>query len=97
MSNRPKFYRLRQTLTAWFNVNEEPYVNDKGYASMASTYAEDGTQMDNYYDAEGNEVYVEQCSPDEACRGRLRGAVASPFRPAYVKTFMEHLSLTIRF
>jgi hypothetical protein len=50
----------RQTLTSWFNVNEEPYVNDKGYASMASNYAEDGTQTDTYYDAEGNEVYVEQ-------------------------------------
>ena len=24
----------RQTLTAWFTVNDEPYVNDKGYVSM---------------------------------------------------------------
>lgn len=49
----------RQTLTAWFTVNDEPYVNDKGYASMVSTYASDGTKTDIYYDANGNEVKVD--------------------------------------
>ena len=50
----------RQTLTAWFTTNDEPYVNDKGYASMATTYAADGSKTDTYYDANGNEVTVEQ-------------------------------------
>ena len=50
----------RQTLTAWFTTNDEPYVNDKGYASMATTYAADGSKTDTYYDADGNEVTVEQ-------------------------------------
>ena len=48
----------RQTLTSWFTVNEEPYVNKAGYASMATTYAPDGSKTDTYYNANGNEVTV---------------------------------------
>ena len=50
----------RQTLTEWFTVNDEPYVNKKGYASMTTTYNADGSKTDTYYDANGNEVIVEQ-------------------------------------
>lgn len=49
----------RQILTSWFTVNDEPYVNDKGYVSMATTYAADGSKTDTYYDKNGNEVKVE--------------------------------------
>ena len=48
----------RQTLTSWFTVNEEPYVNKDGYASMATAYAPDGSKTDTYYNANGDEVTV---------------------------------------
>ena len=50
----------RQIRTSWFTVDDQPYVNASGYASMTSTYASDGTKTDAYFDAEGNEVKLAQ-------------------------------------
>ena len=46
----------RQIRTSWFDQARIPYVNSKGYATMSSSYAEDGTKIDTYYDAGGNVI-----------------------------------------
>lgn len=49
----------RQIRTSWFDQARDPYVNSKGYASMTTVYAGDGSKTDTYYDAAGNIVVLQ--------------------------------------
>ena len=49
----------RQIRTSWFDQSKTPYVSSKGYVTMSSSYAEDGTKTDTYYDAAGNVVVMQ--------------------------------------
>ena len=49
----------RQIRTSWFDQSKAPFVSPKGYVTMSSSYSEDGTKTDIYYDPVGNVVSMQ--------------------------------------